>query len=76
MKQRLGPKKHRQCEVIAGRTYSSCWTSGSWGHGIVECVWPSQEGEPTDRVRPMTADWVDLRARTVTPKYVKGERVS
>jgi len=75
MKQRLGEKKHKLCEAIAGRVYESCWTRGGWSHGFAQCVWPPQEGEPTEGCRPMTCDMVDMRARTVTPDLYKGQRV-
>lgn len=66
MVQRIGDKKLKLCEDIAGRRYSSGWHRGSWPHGVFRCVHP-REGDG-----PMDADWVNIRTRTVTPSVRNG----
>lgn len=65
MKQRLGAKKHALCERIAGKTYTQCWTSGNYGHGIAEC-WFSEKD----------ADYVYYELKCVVPKYRDGQNVT
>lgn len=67
MKQRLGAKKHKRCEVIGGRTYRACYTSGHYGHGVAEC-WFGDGDCIHD------ADYVNYTASTVIPK-IRGGRL-
>lgn len=68
MKQRLGMKKHRLCEQIAGRSYRACYTSGHYGHGWAECWYG--EGE-----RVSDADYVNYQTRDLQPKIRDGRHV-
>jgi len=37
VKQRLGAKKHKKCELLAGMSFQACFTRGGWEHGEAEC---------------------------------------
>lgn len=62
MKQRLGKKKHKLCEEIAGKKYTQCWTSAKYGHFIAEC-W----------IDSSNADYVNWKKQTMKPKIRDGQ---
>jgi hypothetical protein len=68
MKQRLGEKKQRWCEEIAGRPYQACYVSAKWGHFVAECWFG--EGE-----RLLDCDHVDWAGKTHEPKIRGGQIV-
>jgi hypothetical protein len=68
VKQRLGDKKHKKCEAIAGKSYRACYTSGNYGHGVAECWYG--DGEVV-----RDADWVNYRTDSVEPKVRDGQYV-
>lgn len=37
MRQKLGDKKHKLCEAITGKKYSSCLVRGNSGHYVAIC---------------------------------------
>jgi hypothetical protein len=62
VKQLLGLKKHRRCEVIGGKEYVSCYTRGGWPHGEAQCwLKSSQRADGTcveyDHVNYLTGKW-------------------
>ena len=52
MRQRLGENKHRKCEDITGKTYTSCLVRGNSKHYWAICWYSEQD-----------ADWVNYKTR-------------
>jgi hypothetical protein len=59
-KQRLGKKKHAQCEEIAGMKFSVCYVRGGRTHGQAEC-WLVDEN---------TAYWVNYLTKEGPELYI------
>jgi hypothetical protein len=67
MKCRLGERKHRRCEVVAGTSYRSCWVRGNWHDGPkkwAEC-WSA----------PGNADMVEYGTGSAHYPYVRDGRL-
>lgn len=43
MRCKLGTKKHRRCEEIAGRKFTDCLTRGGQPHFWAICVWYNEK---------------------------------
>lgn len=60
MRCKLGPKKHRRCEEIAGRKYEDCLVRGGQTHFVAQCVrFPDDSGRRiTDLINYKTGEFL------------------